>query len=311
MRVKRTLEFFLFFLFIAAVPLSVQADVTAKRASQLFIKGRNYFQLKQYQKAIATFTKAYRALPIHPQFNCYRAQFLNYIGRSYEGLRKYYAAMRSYYNAAYRTNCRKKGATNYAIQRYNALYRRWMCSITVNTTPPKARLYMLTPQGDKLLGKTPIKKVLSPGSYRFKIRLYDHRTVFFSVKLRPGMHLRKHFKLVKGEDPINRPEKIDVAPPPPVASAKPKAAGPKKDTPKSLLGDEPTGFLKSRRSIDPTGADELTGTLAKKRKKIQGPPVYKQAWFWAVIGGVTAAAIIIPIVIPKPQKVLISNGKLY
>ena len=287
------------------------ANSRVKRATSYYLKGNRQLKARKYRSAVSSFRRAYRTLPPHPHFNCHRAQFLNYMGNAQERMRKPYAAMRSYYSSAYRSRCKTASTRNYASRRYRSLYRRWMSSIKITTTPPKARLILLGKGGDKTLGRTPFKRVFSPGRYRFKIRLYDHRTVFVNLTLKPGSHIKRQYKLVKGDDPVNRPEKVDVAPPPPVLGAKtgtPGLAKVKKKKAVALLGrrvsrDEVRG-LDSRSDIS-----KITGRPDRVKKP--SAPLYKQAWFWGVIGTVAAAAVVIPIVIPKEQKVLVNQGKLF
>lgn len=296
------------------------ADPRVKKATAWYLKGNRFLKARQNGKAARAFTKAYRLLPRHPHFNCHRAQFMNYIGLAQERMRKPYIAMRSYYSSAYRSGCRKGATRNYAARRYRYLYNRWMSSIQVTTTPPSARFVQMTTTGDKQLGKTPFKKVFSPGKYKFKIRLYDHRTVYVNINLRAGMHVKKTYKLVKGDDPVNRPEKVDVAPPPPVVGGRTPATNNNYNFPAKRTKRKKRFVLSSRtndpvatRGLDPSGTGDDGLGLRKPRRLVKksGPPVYKQAWFWAVVGGVVAAGVIIPIVVPKEQKVLISQGKLY
>lgn len=300
---------------------TAQANPKVKQATSWYLKGNNYLNAGENSKAVAAFRKAYRLLPRHPHFNCHRAQFLNYMGRAYERMRQPRTAMTSYYTAAYRSRCKTSSTRSYAAKRYRYLYGRWMCSIQFKTTPPKSRIYQITPTGDKLMGRTPYKKVFSPGKYSFKIRLYDHRTIYYKVDLRPGRHLKKTFKMVKGDDPITRVEKVDIAPPIPMArlknggnSTNPNKVAVKKGPEKINLGS----FANAGSSGLDTGKKTGNGqkndlaTITSRRKIVKdGPPVYKQAWFWAVIGGVAVAAVVIPIVVPKEQKALISQGKLF
>lgn len=290
------------------------ADPRVKKATQHYLEGSRELKAGEFGAAIRSFNKAYRSLPAHPHFNCHRAQFLNYIGNAEERLRKPYDAMRSYYRAAYQSACKTPATRNYAASRYNSLYQRWMSSIQIETTPPNARVIQLATGGDQALGSTPFKKVFSPGEYRFKLRLYDHQTVFVNISLRPGMHLKREYKLVKGDDPVNRPEKVDVAPPPPVAgndpSANPNATTvpEKRDTGSALVGKSVKDTEVA--GLDPSG--DLTSLTGQRRNQVKpGPPVYKQVWFWAVIGTVAAAAIVIPIAIPKEQKVLVNQGRMF
>lgn len=289
------------------------ADPRVTKATQFYLQGSRELKAGENAAAVKSFNKAYRTLPPHPHFNCHRAQFLNYIGNAEERLRKYYDAMRSYYKAGYQSGCKTAATTSYAAGRYNTLYRRWMSSIQIETTPPNARVIQLSTAGDQALGNTPFKRVFSPGEYRFKLRLYDHQTVFVNISLRPGMHLKKEYKLVKGDDPVNRPEKVDVAPPPPVAGndqpPTPNTNLPEKRTSgvalvgKSVKDSEVGG-------LDPSG--DLTNLTGQNRAPVKpGPPVYKQAWFWIVIGTVATAAVVIPIAIPKEQKVLVNQGRLF
>lgn len=299
------------------------ANARVKKATSWYLKGNNLFNAKKYGQAVGAFRKAYSLLPRHPHFNCHRAQFLNYMGRAYESMRRPHNAMKTYYQAAYRVGCKTATTRNYAAGRYRYLYGRWMCSIQIKTTPPKARVYLITPTGDKKLGRTPFKKVFSPGKYNFKIRLYDHRTIFYKVDLRPGRHLKRTLKMVKGDDPVTRVEKVDVAPPVPMASlskAKDKKTA-SKDPNKIDLGSfaSPNASTGGSGGLDSRGrktasagsSGDLVSVTATRKKVKNGPPVYKQAWFWAVIGGVAAAAVIIPIVVPKEQKALVSQGKMF
>ncbi len=287
------------------------ADSRVKRATAYYLKGNRLLKARKYSAAVRAFRRAYRTLPRHPHFNCHRSQFLNYMGNAQERMRKPYSAMRSYYKSAYRSRCKTAATRNYAARRYKSLYRRWSSSITITTTPPKARLILLGKGGDKTIGRTPFKRVFSPGRYRFKIRLYDHRTVFVNLTLRPGSHIKREYKLVKGDDPVNRPEKVDVAPPPPVLGAKsnaPNAPNAKKKKAIALLGRRVSNS--EVRGLDSSSdISKITGKPSRSSKI--GPPVYKQVWFWAVIGTVAAAAVIIPIAVPKEQKILINQGKLF
>lgn len=291
-------------------PQDAFANPKVKRATKMYLQGSRQLKSGKYSSAVRSFRNAYRTLPRHPHFNCHRAQFLNYMGNAQERLRKPYNAMRSYYTSAYRSGCKTARTRNYAAGRYRSLYRRWMSSIQITTTPPNARIIHLKTGGDTTIGKTPFKKVFNPGKYRFKIRLYDHRTVFVNLTLRPGMHLKRNYKLVKGDDPVNRPEKVDVAPPPPVAGpvkTNNRRTRKKNDGPK-LMGRRVSSS--DVRGLDPSG--DIPGITGGRRATVKpGPPVYKQAWFWAVVGTVAAAAIVIPIVIPKEQQVLVNQGKAF
>jgi hypothetical protein len=295
------------------------ANARVKKATAHYLKGSNFFSSGKYSKAVSSFRRAYGLLPRHPHFNCHRTRFLDYMGRSYERLRQPHRAMQSFYTAAYRVGCKTASVKGYSARRYRYLYGRWMCSISFNTTPPKARVYQITSKGDKLLSRTPYKKVFSPGKYSFKIRLYDHRTIYYKVDLRPGRHLKKNFKMVKGDDPVTRVEKVDIAPPVPIAkagnttnTAKKKVA--RTDPNKINLGtfSNPSGS----KGLDPGGSNTNGGgdiaDRVNTRKIVKaGPPVYKQVWFWAVIGSAAALAVVIPIVIPKDQKALVSQGKMF
>jgi hypothetical protein len=124
------------------------------------------------------------------------------------------------------------------------------------------------------------------------------------------MHINRAVNLVKGDDPVNRPEKVDIAPPPPVSGIRPKDPTPTKTTKKEEIALINQSSSQDLSGMDPSG-DISTLTGRKSIVTKPGPPVYKQAWFWAVIGGVVAAGVIIPIVIPKEQKVLINQGRFY
>lgn len=291
------------------MPQESHANPRVKQATKLYLQGSRQLKAGKYSSAVRSFNRAYQKLPGHPHFHCHRAQFLNYMGNAQERLRKPYNAMRSYYRSAYQSGCKNKATRNYAAGRYRSLYSRWMSSIQIKTTPPNARLIRLGgPGGDKTVGRTPFKKVFNPGKYRFKIRLYDHRTVFVNLTLRPGMHIKRNYKLVKGDDPVNRPEKVDVAPPPPVTGA-PVATRRKVAKKKDDIGNLGRRVSSADvKGLDPTGGDLGLGT---RRPAKPSAPVYKQAWFWAVVGTVTAAAIVIPIVIPKDQRVLVNQGKVF
>lgn len=302
------------FLGLFLLPALASAD-KVKQATKWYLKGRTLMGAKKYSSASKAFGRAYRLLPRHPHFNCHRASFLNYQASAFERLRKPYAAMRTYYKAAYRSYCKTKSTTAYPSKRYRYLYRRWMSSIQFTSTPPKARIFQIVGNQDKPMGKTPYKKNFSPGTYRFKVRLYDHKTMYYNLKLKAGMHVTKNFKMVKGDDPVNRPEKVDVAPPPPVAAGgNPSAAPPSQPAPpperkttKIALGGD--NLSNSETGLNTAG--NVDDPLLRKRKKGKpGPPVYTQPWFWGVIGAVVVGGVVVAIVVPKPTTVTISAGAL-
>ena len=292
-------------------PMQSHAD-RVKQATSWYLKGSGYLKAGQYSKAISALGRAYRLLPRHPHFNCHRASFLNYQGQAYERMKKPYAAMRVYYKAAYKSRCRKTHSTH-AARKYQRLYGRWMCSISFTTTPPKARIFKIVGSRDTQIGHTPMKKVFSPGTYKFKIRLYDHKTQYLNIKLRPGMHVKKVFTLVKGDDPVNRPEKVDVAPPPPMA-----ANGKKQPAPVAGLSKKPkrialgvNNSLNGGLGIGGATETDGVGLIDPSKRKKAGPPLYKQAWFWGVVGGVVVGATVVAIVIPKEQQLTVNQTTLF
>ncbi|MEM1009290.1 MAG: hypothetical protein AAGJ35_09820, partial [Myxococcota bacterium] len=152
-----------------------QAADKIEKAIQAFLKGQSLEQAKRYRQALKAYEKAYRYVPRIPRFNCRRSTFLQYQGRVLRKMRRPYKAMRRYYKAAYRSGCRSS-VRKAAARWYQSLDRRWMCYLTITTTPPKARVISMTTKGETLTARTPmLKKRMIPGRYRFKIRLYDHR----------------------------------------------------------------------------------------------------------------------------------------
>ena len=299
-------------LWFAVLPTTVQAGGNINLATKWYLKGASYLKARRYRQAVRALKKAYRLLPRHPHFNCHRTSFLNYQANAYERMRKPYAAMKAYYKAAYRSGCKKSKSTRYPARRYRALYRRWMCSIHFITTPPRARVFRILGGRDVEVGKTPLKKVFSPGNYKFKIRLYDHKTQLYSIRLRPGTHKRLHFKLAKGDDPISRPENVDVAPPPMITGKKTtnNIPVPKRKEPKKI------SFGKNDYNSSSVGLNgggngfKEEDPLLKKRKTKPSAPVYKQTWFWVTIGAVAVGTTVIVLVIPKESQVNMSQGQL-
>jgi hypothetical protein len=317
---------------VALLGLTLPASAAdINKATNLYVKGSSLLRSKKYSSALRTFRRAYRYLPRVPRFNCHRTQFRNYIANSLENLRRPYAAMREYYSAAYSTRCKNRQYTGYAARRYRSLYGRWMCSLSLKSNPPNARLILLTSKGDKLWGRMKagkgFKKVMMPGTFRFKIRLYEHRTVYYTIKLKPGMHVKKVFQMQKGNDPINRKENLAVALPPPVSGG----GGATNNNIPSLGNPNPTGNTGNKApakkkltlNLQPDnpkgtggggiGANPTIDPLGTKRKIIKnsGPPVYRQPWFWATIGAVVVGATVTAILIPKEQKVLLNKGALF
>jgi len=111
----------------------------------------------------------------------------------------------------------------------------------------------------------------------------------------------------KGDDPIDRVETPKIAPPLALKDA---------DTPtKKARSPGDTGQLKlptppRERKPKATQEKPLPGTTLAGHVK-PGPPVYKQAWFWAIIGGVAVAAVVIPIVVPKEQRVTLGQTPIF
>ncbi len=301
---------FIVFMSLSLFPQKGLASGNINLATKWYLKGAKYLRSKRYRQAIRALQKAYRLLPRNSHFNCHRTSFLTYQGTAYERMRRPYAAMKVYHRAAYRSGCRKPKSTSYPARRYRALYRRWMCSIHFVTTPPKARVYRMLGGRDIQIGKTPFKKVFSPGNYKFKIRLYDHKTQIYSIRLRPGMHKRLHFKLVKGDDPVTRPENVDVAPPP-MITGKPNTNAiptPKRKEPTKISFGDPD-YSKNTTGLSSGGVAE-EDPLLKKQKSKPSAPVYKQAWFWVTIGAVVVGTTAVVLIIPKEQQVNMSQGKL-
>lgn len=298
-----------------------QSFSTVEQATAHYLRGYSQFKARRYAPAISSFKKAYRLLPGHPHFNCRRTEFLNYIASSQERLGQRGNAMRTFYKSAYKTGCReasKAHLKSYAAKRYRSLYYQLTCSISFTSTPPKARLIMITTQGERQIGRAPFKKTYSPGKYRFKIRMYEYKTQYYDINLRSGMHVTKNFKLVKGEDIVNRTEKVDIAPPPPVVGSSPAEKRKAKNNEGNfeISPQKPIPRRRLRLAVKNQGEPEERGlggalnTGGIKRAKA-GPPIYKQTWFWVTIGAAAVGGVAVAVLIPKEQQVLITKGTLW
>ena len=279
------------------------------QAIQYYRQGQVYSRARQHKKAARSYGYAAQLLRNNSYFNCRRAQFRNYEANAYEKARNYYKAMRIYYNSAYRSGCKTRNVTGYAAKRYRILHYRYTCSIRFTTTPPGARVILIDANNnEQRLGKTPFKRSFNPGKYKFKLRLYEHKTQWVTATLRRGMHIKKNFKLIRGDDPLHKPEKVDIAPPPDIDMRKMNkriAKKPKKRTFRLKIKDS-GGNDKE----DPKD-DKILNRPNRINKAQTGPPIYKKAWFWATIGVVAAGTTAVIILIPKEKQVLVNQGKLF
>ncbi|MCB9643937.1 MAG: hypothetical protein H6728_12750 [Myxococcales bacterium] len=298
-----------------------------QKAIDAYLKGQSYSRAKKYPQALKSFETAYRFVPRLPRFNCRRSTFLQYQGQMLYKMRRPYAAMQRYYKAAYKSGCEKAATTKAAMSWYRTLDRRYMCYLTISSTPPKAKIVQITTQGENKIGDTPWKKRLLPGRYRYKIRLYEHKTVFLDFQLRPGQRINKEVTLVKGDDPLSRNETLSVAPPPPLGDAPgsdpnagssepantvPGMAPPKRRV-KIAFEEDPAEKRERAKVASSGGIGTKDDDLGITRRKVvkDGPPIYKQAWFWITIGAVVTGAVVVAVVVPKPQNVNVGQGSLF
>ncbi len=326
MRWMRTMGWLLA-LVLCVQPQTAKASKIQK-AVDAYLKGQSYARAKEYAKALRSFEAAHSYVPRLPRFNCRRATFLQYQGQMLYKMNRPYQAMQRYYQAAYSSRCEKKDVTKTAASWYSTLDRRYMCYLSISSTPPKARVIQITTQGETKIGETTWKKRLMPGRYRYKVSLYEHKTVYLDFNLRGGQRINKEVQLVKGDDPISRPENVDVAPPPPIGDAPgsdPNASNATSGDPASPTATEPP----ARRGVvfedDPNekkdgGTKVAANTIGAKdddlgvtRRQVvkEGPPIYKQAWFWVTIGVVVAGGVVVAVLVPKPQTVNVGQGSLF
>lgn len=322
-------------LWLGSIP-AAQAQDKINKAISVYLKGEKELKAGKYRDAASSFGQAHNLVPRIPRFNCHRARFLQYKANAEEKMRSFYAAIRTYHTAAYKTGCGDAKIKGDAGRKYTTLYRRWMSSIEFETTPPKAKIIEIAANGsEKQIGVTPMRLYLLPGSFKYKLRLYEYQTVFLNVKLNAGNHIKRPFKLVKGDDPINRPEAVDIAPPPPMDMGAGTPEGSPSEaptTPQPAEGSKeeppPEGEGESKIKLDPEPAaeggkpgervaslgtptaDELS--LDKRRNVVKpGPPIYRQAWFWITISAVVVGAVIVAIVVPKEQQVTVTQGSVF
>lgn len=315
---------------VGALCLQPQQAKASKiqKAIDAYLKGQSYARAKKYAQALKSFESAYRYVPKLPRFNCRRSTFLQYQGQMLYKMRRPYAAMRRYYQAGYKSGCEKAGTTKAAVSWYRTLDRRYMCYLTISSTPPKARIIQITTQGENKIGDTPWNKRLLPGRYRYKVRLYEHKTVYIDLQLRAGQRINKEVRLVKGDDPISRAENLEVAPPPPLGDAPGSDPNPGSTdaNPGTVPGAEPPKRrVKIAFEEDPAEKRERAAAASNNalgakddglgitRRKVvkDGPPIYKQAWFWITIGAVVTGAVVVAVVVPKPQNVNVGQGTLF
>lgn len=314
---------------LCAQPQAAKASKIQK-AVDAYLKGQSHARAKEYSKALKAFEAAHSYVPRLPRFNCRRATFLQYQGQMLYKMNRPYQAMQRYYQAAHGSRCEKADVTKAAASWYATLDRRYMCYLSIASTPPKARVIQITTQGETKIGETTWKKRLMPGRYRYKVSLYEHKTVYLDFDLRPGQRINKDVQLVKGDDPISRPENVDVAPPPPIGDApgsdpnpantgsgEPVAAPTETEPPARrgvVFEDDPNEKKDSETKVaasNTIGAkDDDLGVTRRKVVK-EGPPIYKQAWFWITIGVVVAGGVVVAIVVPKPQTVNVGQGSLF
>ena len=122
---------------------------------------------------------------------------------------------------------------------------------------------MITSEGEQQIGRTPFKKKRYPaGKYRFKIRLYEYKTQYLDLQLKSGMHITKSFKLIKGEDAVNRTEKVDVAPPP----SRCRRSSRKKGKPKQILSGKQKNQLLVGAFVSPPKTKNL-------KQEVSGPEI--------------------------------------
>ena len=301
-----------------------------QKAIDAYLKGQTQAKAGQYAKALRSFETAHQNVPRLPHFNCRRSTFLQYQGSMLVKLGRPYQAMRRYYDAAYSSGCKEGKTTGPAASWYKSLDRRYMSYLTINTTPPKANVIAVTTKGEDKIAQTPYSKRMMPGRYRFKIRLYDHKTVVLDIQLKPGSRINKEIALAKGEDPVSRTENVDVAPPPPIGDqpegGDPAAQGTGGDgntgstetdepkQPKITFKEDPANPTETR--VAGTGIGSGTGKdddlgVTKRTVVKPGPPIYKQAWFWITIGVVVTGAVVVAIVVPKEQTVNVGQGTLF
>ena len=193
-------------LFVITVPIA-QGD-PVKKATKWLLQGQRDYSQRKYTKSRKAFEKAYSLVPLHPHFYCVRAHILMKLGQAQVKTGLPYKAMASYYKAS--RLCAKKQVREEALKTHQRLYKRWMSFVELDSTPTDAWVIM----NFKKDGKTPWKRVLRPGTYRFRIRMTDYQSSRFVLELKPGQRVQKNIKLKRGEDPLHRKEEPIVPPPP-------------------------------------------------------------------------------------------------